>query len=97
MSIDKLRQSHQDSWKIDNASWHWSFFGDADTVRAKMDAYEHQENNLPQYRDTMEQRIKAGLDPFGRDYLYQPTVVPIDGSYPNYVQKNKEKLVRFIK
>ena len=62
-----------------------------------MDAYEHQENNLPQYRDTMEQRIKAGLDPFGRDYLYKPTVVPIDSSYPDYVQKNKEKLARFIK
>ena len=45
----------------------------------------------------MEQRIEAGLDPFGRDYLYQPTVVPIDSSYPDYVQNNKEKFVRFIK
>ena len=97
MSIDKLRQSHQDAWKIDNASWHWSFFGDADTVRAKMDAYEHQENNLPQFRDSMEHRIEAGLDPFGRDYLYKPTVVPIDGSYPEYIRSNQGELERFIK
>jgi hypothetical protein len=45
----------------------------------------------------MEQRIEAGIDPFGRDYLYKPTVVPIDSSYPDYVQKNQENLARFIK
>ena len=71
--------------------------GDADTVRAKMDAYEHQENNLPQFRDSMEHRIEAGLDPFGRDYLYKPTVVPIDGSYPEYIRSNQGELERIIK
>jgi hypothetical protein len=45
----------------------------------------------------MEQRIEAGVDPFGRDYLYQPTVVPIDSSFPHYIISNKEKLARFIK
>lgn len=97
MSVDKLRQSHQDAWKVENGSWHWSFFGDADTVRAKMDAYEHQENNLPQFRNTMEERIEKGIDPFGRDYLYKPQVVPIDNTFPEYIIKNKTKLSKFIK
>ena len=97
MSVDKLRQSHQDAWKVEDGSWHWSFFGDADTVRAKMDAYEHQENNLPQFRDSMEERIEKGIDPFGRDYLYTPQVVPIDDTFPEYIIQNKEKLAKFIK
>jgi len=97
MSVDKLRQSHQDAWKVENVSWHWSFFGDADTVRAKMDAYEHQENNLPEFRDSMEQRIENGIDPFGRDYLYSPQVVPIDDTFPEYIIQNQDKLAKFIK
>lgn len=97
MSIDKLRQSHQDAWKVEDGSWHWSFFGDADTVRAKMDAYEHQENNLPQFRDSMEERIQKGIDPFGRDYLYTPQVVSIDDTFPEYIIQNQDKLEKFIK
>ena len=97
MSVDKLRQSHQDAWKVEDGSWHWSFFGDADTVRAKMDAYEHQENNLPQFRDSMEERIEKGVDPFGRDYLYTPQVVPIDDTFPEYIIQNRDKLAKFIK
>ena len=97
MSVDKLRQSHQDAWKVEDGSWHWSFFGDADTVRAKMDAYEHQENNLPEFRNSMEERIEKGVDPFGRDYLYTPQVVPIDDTFPEYIIQNKDKLAKFIK
>ena len=97
MSVDKLRQSHQDAWKVENGSWHWSFFGDANTVRAKMDAYEHQENNLPQFRDSMEDRIEKGIDPFGRDYLYTPQVIAIDDTFPEYIIQNQDKLAKFIK
>jgi len=97
MSVDKLRQSHQDAWKVEDGSWHWSFFGDADTVRAKMDAYEHQENNLPEFRNSMEDRIQKGIDPFGRDYLYTPQVVPIDDTFPEYIIQNQDKLEKFIK
>ena len=62
-----------------------------------MDAYEHQENNLQQFRDTMENRIEQGVDPFGRDYLYKPTVVPIDDTFPDYIINNQDKLAKFIK
>ena len=62
-----------------------------------MDAYEHQENNLQQFRDTMEQRIEQGVDPYGRGYLYKPKTVPIDESFPDYIVNNQEKLARFIR
>ena len=97
MSIDLLRERHEDAWKIDDAAWHWSFFGDADMVRSKMEAYEHQENNQKQFRDTMEERIAQGVDPYGRDYLYKPKTVPIDESFPDYIVNNQEKLAKFIR
>lgn len=97
MSVDKLRQSHQDAWMIDNASWHWSFFGDADTIRAKMDAYEHQELNISIYRDSIEEKIKKGEDLFDRTWLYKPTAVAIDDSFPEYITYNLEKYSKHIK
>jgi beta-1,4-mannosyl-glycoprotein beta-1,4-N-acetylglucosaminyltransferase len=97
MSVDKLRQSHQDAWIIDDAAWSWSFFGNADTVRAKMDAYAHQENNLPQFRNNMEERIEKGIDPFGRNYLYTPRIVSIDDTFPEYIVQNIDKFAKFIK
>ena len=98
MRVDKLRQSHKNAWKIENASWHWSFFGNADTVRQKMDAYEHQENNKEEFRSSMEDRIENNLDPYGRDYLYKPIVVPIDETFPKYIRSQKNrKMKKFIK
>jgi hypothetical protein len=37
------------------------------------------------------------VDPFGRDYLYKPTVVPIDDTFPEYIANNQDKLAKFIK
>ena len=64
---------------------------------AKMDAYEHQENNLPQFRDSMEERIAKGVDPFGRDYLYKPETVKIDDTFPEYIVENQDKLAQWIR
>jgi beta-1,4-mannosyl-glycoprotein beta-1,4-N-acetylglucosaminyltransferase len=97
MSVDKLRQSHQDSWHIENSAWHWSFFGDADLIREKMNAYEHQENNLLVYRNSVEEKIKNGEDIYDRKWLYNPTTVPIDDSFPEYIIKNTEKYSKFIR
>jgi len=97
MSVDKLRQSHQDSWSIEKAAWSWSFFGGADSIREKMDAYAHQENNLPQFRDTVEERIERGVDIYDRDWLYKPKAVPVDDSFPQYVLDNQEKFSKYIR
>ena len=45
----------------------------------------------------MEQRIEKGLDPYDRTYLYNPTVVPIDDTFPEYIIQNRDKLAKFIK
>lgn len=97
MSVDKLRQSHPESFKIEDGGWSWSFFGGADSIRAKLDAYAHQELNTPTYRNSVEEKIEQGLDLFDRTWLYNPTVVPIDDSFPQYITNNLDKFSNYIK
>jgi beta-1,4-mannosyl-glycoprotein beta-1,4-N-acetylglucosaminyltransferase len=94
-SVDLLRNSHRNSYKIENAGWHWSFFGDADNFRLKIASYEHTENNTPSNTSNAEERVDKGIDPFGRSI--QIKAVPIDDSYPDYIVNNKEKYSNFIK
>jgi len=97
MSVDKLRQSHQDAWHIEDAAWSWSFFGGPDSIRAKLDSYAHQELNTPTYRNSVEEKIEKGEDLFGRNWLYNPTTVPIDDSFPEYIINNQDKYSNYIR
>lgn len=96
-SIDMLRQPHMNetAYLIENGGWHWSFFGDVDSMRQKLDAYEHQENNTQENQTLLEQRVGGKKDPFGRSQFDQ-TIVPIDESFPDYIRENIEKYSQFI-
>ena len=94
-TVDFLRQQHQKSYKIEQGGWHFSFFGNADNFRLKIESYEHTENNTQQVRETAEEKIEKGIDPFGRAINIQ--TVPVDESYPEYIQQNQEKYADYIK
>ena len=94
-SIDLLRKMHKDSYRIENAGWHWSFFGDADNFRLKLSSYEHTENNTESNTFNAEKKIDEGVDPFGRPI--QIKTVPIDETYPEYILNNQEKYAQYIK
>jgi len=94
-SVDLLRNMHKDAYRIEQAGWHWSFFGDADNFRLKIASYEHTENNIESNTSNAEQRIDSGIDPFGRPI--QLKTVPIDDSYPDYIVENQKKYSDFIK
>lgn len=93
-SIDELRQDHKNSYRIEDAGWHWSCFGTADNFRLKMKSYEHTECNVPEVVDNAEEKIEKGIDPLNRCML---TPVPIDDSYPEYILNNLEKYSQYIK
>jgi len=95
VSVDLLRNMHRDAYKIENAGWHWSFFGDADNFRLKIASYEHTENNTESNTSNAEKRVENGIDPFGRSIEIRS--VPIDDTYPEYIQNNQEKFSEFIK
>lgn len=94
-SVDLLRNMHKDAYRIEQAGWHWSFFGDADNFRLKLASYEHTENNVETNTANAERKIDEGIDPFGRSI--QIKTIPIDESYPEYVINNQEKYSEFIK
>ena len=75
-SVDQLRQSHQDSYRIEQGGWHWSYFGNVKTIEQKLKACadsHHGSKDLPEMVD-------MGKDPVGRSDLYGS--VPIDDSFP---------------
>lgn len=93
-TIDQHRQNHKNAYRIEDAGWHWSCFGTADNFRLKMKSYEHTECNIPEVVGNAEEKIEQGIDPLNRGML---KVVPIDDSYPEYIQNNQEKYSDFIK
>lgn len=93
-TIDEHRQDHKNAYKIENAGWHWSCFGTADNFRLKMQSYEHSECNTPEVVGNAEEKIEKGIDPLNRGMLQ---TIPIDDTYPEYIQNNQEKYSEFIK
>ena len=69
--------------------------GNAENFKLKLASYEHTENNIASNTDNAEEKIEQGLDPIGRGMTYR--AVPIDESYPEYIQNNQEKYSEFIK
>jgi beta-1,4-mannosyl-glycoprotein beta-1,4-N-acetylglucosaminyltransferase len=94
-TVDENRQNHADAFKIENGGWHFSFLGDAENYKLKLASYEHTENNTPDNIARAEERIAKGIDPFGRNIGIK--TVPIDESYPEYIQNNQDKYAHLIK
>ena len=94
-TIDQHRQDHQNAHRIEDAGWHFSFFGNAEDFKLKLASYEHTENNTDQVTSTASEKIEQGLDPLGR--TNKLVTVPIDDSYPDYITTNQEKYAEFIK
>lgn len=50
---------------IKNGGWHLTYWGDANSIRTKLENFAHQEKNTPEYTDMelIEKRIRLGLHP----------------------------------
>jgi beta-1,4-mannosyl-glycoprotein beta-1,4-N-acetylglucosaminyltransferase len=90
-SVDQLRQNHHNSYRIESGGWHWSYFGHIDTIEQKLNACADSQHKSKDLAD----KVKMGKDPVGRSDSYNP--VPIDDSFPEYIQNNQKKYAEFIK
>lgn len=72
-----------------HGGWHFSFLGDKDSIKQKIQSYGHEEFNNDTYTNdqNIEEAITLGRDIFGRNDMKFEKVV-IDGNYPKYVQRN---------
>lgn len=82
---------------IVNGGWHFSYLGGVDTVITKVEAFAHQELNTKEFlsRDRIENCLNSGDDVFRRPN-HRFISVPIDNTYPSYVQNNLEKYDKLI-
>ena len=82
---------------IENAGWHFSYCGGVDKIITKICSFAHNELNTPYYTDKsrLTEAIKNNKDIFDRPTVFE--IVPIDESYPEYIQKNQHLYPHLIK
>lgn len=86
--------------RISDGGWHWGYLGGrkdnklADRVIYKTKSAAHQEFNEDEMLKKVEQRIKRGMDIFGRNAEF--TRVNIDNSYPSYLLENIQDYANWI-
>lgn len=67
--------------------WHFTSMGGKDRLKQKIESYGHQEFNVPQIKDNLEDVLKNRKDYIGRDFKMW-----IDESdWPQYLKENKLK------
>jgi beta-1,4-mannosyl-glycoprotein beta-1,4-N-acetylglucosaminyltransferase len=79
---------------IQNAGWHFTSCGGADSVRRKIESFSHSELNRTDIIDNIENNIKTNGDLYYRDKKY--SYVPIDESFPQYLRNNMDKYDHLI-
>ena len=80
---------------IENGGWHFNFWGGADNIKQKIEAYAHQEFNNPETLENVASQLASNKDVFGR--LYEYKVVPLDDNLPKYLLDNLDKFAEHIK
>lgn len=69
---------------IPNGGWHFSFFGEEEKVKNKIESFAHTEYDQEEFKsyDAIANRIKNGIDPFDRFPL---KYYEVDSSYPKSI------------
>jgi len=104
-SIDSLRNVNSDFNKnnldkvvdLNNTGWHFSFLGNADKIKYKIESYSHQEMNIPVVKENIQKNINELRDPFFRRNVNIHKVDMTLETHPKYLLDNLEKYKEYIK
>jgi beta-1,4-mannosyl-glycoprotein beta-1,4-N-acetylglucosaminyltransferase len=83
---------------IFNGGWHFSYLGSPEKIARKIQAFSHQEYNLPEFTDPekIQERVNDGADIFSREN--NPIrYVPLDSSFPWYLLENRDKFKHLVR
>lgn len=80
---------------IPEGGWHFSYIGDENFIVNKLKSYSHTEMNIPKYNNAnkIKNKIKIG-ESLWNENKFQ--FVPIDKTFPKYIQDNKEQFKHLI-
>ncbi len=82
---------------VKDAGWHFTYMGGGERIVDKLRAFSHQEFNRAEFTDVQRitELINQGETLFGKNE--QLTFVPLDKSFPEYVQMHPDKFAGWIK
>jgi beta-1,4-mannosyl-glycoprotein beta-1,4-N-acetylglucosaminyltransferase len=82
---------------VKNGGWHFSFMGGVERIREKLDAFAHQERNIPEFTDTKKitELINCGGLNFRKNWRVR--FVPVDDTFPLYFLRHPEIFSPWIK
>tara|TARA_B100001093_G_C26594682_1_gene913137 strand:- start:1 stop:810 length:810 start_codon:yes stop_codon:yes gene_type:complete len=81
---------------IKNGGWHFNNLYSPKQISKKIRTFQHTEFNKKTFTNikTISQKIKNLEDLYNRSHKYKK--VKIDKSYPEFLQKNKHKMIKYI-
>lgn len=98
-SIKKMRLLHDraDVNVVPDSGWHFTSIGDVERIALKLESYEHSEANTDETKNpaAMKKRIQEGKSIFvDNESLHK--IVPLDGTFPQYLVQNQEKFRQIL-
>jgi len=90
---DAIRQSGYNNI-IENAGWHFSYIGNPEKIKYKIDSFSHQELNKKEFIEKIDYKFDKGQSLFGDDFW---TFVDINEELPIFLQNNKKIFSNIIK
>jgi hypothetical protein len=82
---------------MEHAGWQFSYLGDTEFAKAKIQSFAHVETNRPEVIDSLniEQSVASG-DGLGPSPIERFVSVQIDSYMPNSIQKDPNKYSKYI-
>lgn len=96
MGVGIVRSVKTEGMHIKEGGWHFSYLGNVNLIKQKIEAFSHQEFNNDGIKNNLETRIAQNMDIFGRPWIELKNVT-IDNSFPEYIRNNLDKYKYLIK
>ena len=100
-TVDDVREGTEDESKITgstitNGGWHFTYLGDEDHIRQKINSFCDRHFDVPEVTENISKNLSEGNDVLNRSHIkYQR--VDLDDSFPQYILNNQEKYSHLIK
>ena len=84
---------------MSSGGWHFTFIMTPEGIKGKIESYAHRQYDQDYFKtiEYINKKIASGEDIFNRsDENIKCLPVPIDESYPLYLQENNNKYTKYI-
>lgn len=91
-NLNEIRADHSNV--LANGGWHFTNMGGADQIRKKLEAYDHQEFNQENIKQSIEEKMEKGEDYVGRTHDWRGNEFNMwisEVDLPQYLKDNKEQ------